>query len=99
MQTFIGYTLGGIAVGAIFAIAASGLVVTYTTSGVFNFAQGAMGMFLAFVYWEVRVHHHVPAPLALALVVFVAAPVLGAVIERVLMRNIEDAPLVVQLVV
>ena len=29
--------------GAVFAIAASGLVVTYSTSGVFNFAHGALG--------------------------------------------------------
>ena len=33
-----------------------GLVVTYTTSGIFNFAQGAMGMFCAFIYWELKVN-------------------------------------------
>jgi hypothetical protein len=31
----------------IIAMAASGLVVVYTTTGIFNFAQGAIGMFLA----------------------------------------------------
>ena len=45
----------GVTIGSIYAIAASGLVVTYTTSGIFNFAQGAMGMFCAFVYWQLKV--------------------------------------------
>ena len=36
--------LTGISLAAIYAIAASGLVVTYTTTGTFNFAHGAIGM-------------------------------------------------------
>ena len=34
----------GISLGSIYAIAASGIVVTYTTSGIFNFAHGAQAM-------------------------------------------------------
>lgn len=92
MQTFIGLTLGGIAIGAVYAIAASGLVVTYTTSGVFNFAHGAIGMVMAFLYWQLRFSSHWPAPLAMLVVLFVAAPLLGALIEAVLIRrlNITD---------
>ena len=48
------FLLVGLTLGSIYAVAAQGLVVTYTTSGVFNFAQGAMGMFMTFVYWELR---------------------------------------------
>ena len=36
----------------IYAMSATGLVVVYTTTGIFNFAQGAIGMFLAYVDWE-----------------------------------------------
>jgi branched-chain amino acid transport system permease protein len=89
----------GISVGSIYAIAASGIVVTYTTSGIFNFAQGAIGMFMAFVYWQLRVDWGIPAPLSLILVILVIAPLLGALIERGLMRWITNASLVVQLVV
>src|SRR4030088_820778 len=89
MDAFIGYTIAGVAIGAIYAIAASGLVVTYTTSGVFNFAHGAIGMLMAFVYWQLRVHHHLPAPLATFLVLFIAAPLLGAAIERALIRKLD----------
>src|SRR6476660_347484 len=89
----------GVTYGSIFAVAASGLVVTYTTSGIFNFAQGAMGMFCAFIYWELKVNHNVQPLVAFAITVLIAAPLLGALIERILMRRLAGAPLVAQLVV
>ena len=52
MQEFLAYSIFGLVTAAIYAIAASGLVVTYTTSGVFNLAHGATGMFGAFLYWQ-----------------------------------------------
>ena len=88
MSNFIAFSIVGIVVGSIYAVTATGLVVTYTTSGIFNFAHGAVGMFMAFLYWELRVNRHWAAPLALFVVLFVAAPLFGAVIERVLMRNL-----------
>jgi branched-chain amino acid transport system permease protein len=98
-DTFISAGIEALVVGSIYAIAASGLVVTYQTSGVFNFAQGAIGMFMAFLYWEVRFNHNWPAPIALIAVILVAAPLMGAGIERLLMRRIANATLVVKLVV
>src|SRR3954452_8494820 len=99
MTEFLAFTITGIVTGAVYAIAASGLVVTYTTSGIFNFAHGAMGMVMAFLYWQLRVHLHWPAPLALIVVLFVAAPLFGAVIERVLMRNVRGSDTGVALMV
>jgi ABC-type branched-subunit amino acid transport system ATPase component/branched-subunit amino acid ABC-type transport system permease component len=93
------FVIVGVTIGSIYAVAASGLVVSYTTSGVFNFAQGAIGMFMAFVYWELKVNRGVPTLIALALTVLVAAPLFGAAIERLLMRRLATAPLVAQLVV
>ncbi len=93
------FVIVGITLGSIYAVAASGLVVTYTTSGIFNFAQGAMGMFLAFVYWELKVNAGIQTFVALLLTVLVAAPLMGAFIERVFMRRLTTAPLVSQLVV
>ena len=81
----------GIVTGSIFAVAASGLVVTYTTSGIFNIAHGAIGMLMAFTYWELRINQDWPAPLAFVLVVLILAPLLGAVIERVLVRGLRNA--------
>ena len=89
----------GISLGGIYAISALGLVVTYSTTGIFNFAQGAIGCFLAFVYWELRVNRHWPAPLALFVVIFVMAPLLGVALDKLLMRRLRNAALVVQLMV
>ncbi len=88
MTDFLAFTIIGIVTGSIYAVAASGLVLTYTTSGIFNFAHGGIGMFMAFTYWEIRFNHNWPAPIAIVVVVFVLAPLMGALIERVLMRNL-----------
>ena len=99
MQDFLNFTIIGVITGAIYAVAASGLVVTYTTSGIFNFAHGAIGMVMAFLYWQLRVHQHWPAPIALFVVLFVLAPLAGALIERVLMRNLRGGDTGTSLVV
>ena len=99
MHFLLTFTIVGIVAGASYAIAASGLVVTYTTSGIFNFAHGAIGMFMAFVYWELTVNRGWPTPLALVVVLFVLAPLMGAVIERVLMRKLHGRSTGVSIVV
>ena len=76
---FLQFTIIGLTAGCVFAVAASGLVLTYTTTGVFNFAHGAVGMIAAFVYFELRVVHGVPTPLAAAAVVLVLGPLAGLV--------------------
>jgi branched-chain amino acid transport system permease protein len=91
VTSFLAFTIVGIVTGSIYALTASGLVVTYVTSGVFNFAHGAMGMVMAFVYWELRYQHHWPAPIALVLVLLVLAPLFGATVERVLFRRLAGA--------
>src|SRR5512141_1518643 len=93
------FTIFGLAFAGVYFIAASGLVVTYATSGIFNFAHGAVAMIAAFAYWEARIRHHWPAPLAFLGVVFVLAPVIGIVIERVIMRNLGGAATITNIVV
>jgi branched-chain amino acid transport system permease protein len=101
VSTFLDYTILGLVVGCIYALSATGLVVTYTTSAVFNFAHGAIGMLAAFTYWQLRVAWGWPSLAALIVVVFVLAPLFGVVVERVLIRGVHgrsaDVPLVVTL--
>ena len=78
MGEFWRYTIFGLAFAGVYFIAASGLVVTYTASGIFNFAHGAVAMIAAFTYWELRIQHHWAAPLAFAAVLLVEAPIMGA---------------------
>ncbi len=90
LTSLLQFTLIGISAGCVFAIAASGLVLTYTTTGVFNFAHGAVGMIAAFVYYQLKVEVGLPVPIALLLVLGVLAPVVGLVLERV-MRSFRGA--------
>ena len=89
----------GISLGGIYAISAGGLVVTYATTGIFNFSHAAIGGFLAFFYWELTVKRGIPVLLALAITLLVVAPLIGVVMDRVIMRRLRDAALVVQLMV
>ncbi len=99
MDQFLTFTVFGLVTAAIYAVAASGLVVTYTTSGIFNFAHGAFGMLAAFMYWRLRVEWGWPAPIALIAMLVVIAPLFGAAIEKVIFRGLQDVSEVTKLVV
>jgi branched-chain amino acid transport system permease protein len=99
MSSFIAYTFFGLFSGAAYAIAASGLVLTYSTTRVFNIAHGALGMLLSFVFWDFSVRQGLPGWLALALVLLVVAPAIGWFIQRFVARGLGDAPASVSLVV
>ena len=89
MEQFLTFGVVGLSTAAIYAIIGSGLVLTYTTTGVFNFAHGAAGMLAAFCYWQFAVGWGWPVPLALAVVLLVLAPLFGLVVERVLLRPMQ----------
>lgn len=86
MTELLQFTLFGLMLGCVYAIAAMGLVLTYTVTGVFNFAHGAVGMLAAFIYYDLRVNRGWPTPVAIVLVVFLLAPAMGLVAERLLRR-------------
>ncbi|MFM7756509.1 MAG: ABC transporter permease subunit [Actinomycetota bacterium] len=97
MQELLTFTIIGLSTGAIYAVVASGLVVTYTTSGIFNLAHGATGMLAAFTYWQLRFDWGVPAPLALIITLFVLCPLFGMLTERLVMRGLQGTTEVVRL--
>jgi branched-chain amino acid transport system permease protein len=99
MSEFLTFLIAGVVSGAIYAVTATGLVVTYNTTGVFNFAHGATGMLLAFVFWQLWQGWGIPVLVALALVLLVCAPLLGAVVERTMMRHLHGTATGVPLVV
>jgi branched-subunit amino acid ABC-type transport system permease component len=99
VDTFLQYTIIGLVTGGVYGIAASGLVVTYTTSGIFNFAHGAVAMLAAFTYWQMRWGWGWPAPIALLVVLGVLAPLLGAALYGVVMRGLRNVSDVARIVV
>jgi len=73
----------GLFAGSIYALAAMGVVLTYKTVGVFNFAYGAVAMFCAYTYWQVHDSWGISAWFAMPIVLLVVAPVMGVVFEAV----------------
>lgn len=90
MTQFINLTLSGISTGAIYAAVALALVLIWRATRIVNFAQGAMLMFTTFLAWVVI---EAGNPYWVGLVVALASGVvLGAVVERLLVRRVESAP-------
>ena len=92
MRAYLPFIVAGLASGSVYAIAAMGLVVTYKTSGVFNFAHGAVGMAATFVFYSLRAHGGLPTWLAAGIAVLAVGPAIGVVIDRLLLRRLEGAP-------
>ncbi len=80
-----GYTVIGVTLGGIYALAAIGLVLIYRVSGVLNFAQGAVSMFSAFVAYQVSTVEGAPGIVGLAAAI-VAGGGIGYLIERFTIR-------------
>ena len=99
MTEFLSLLVAGIVSGAIYAVSASGLVVTYNTTGIFNFAHGAMGMILAYLFWQCWQGWGWNVWVSLAITLLVGAPLLGAIVERAVMRPLYGASLSIRLAV
>lgn len=76
------FIIAGLTTGSVYALAGVGLVLTYKTSGVFNFGHGALATISAYLFYALHVQHGVSWPVAAILCVLVAGPVLGIVLER-----------------
>jgi branched-chain amino acid transport system permease protein len=96
LNDFVAATVIGIVLGSTYAIAASGLVLTYATSNVFNFAHGAVGMVMTFLYWELYVNQGLPLLVVLPLILLVLAPAYGLFMERIVMRRLTTADVTTQ---
>jgi branched-chain amino acid transport system permease protein len=87
---FIDLTLSGISNGAVYAAVALALVLIWRATRIVNFAQGAMLMITTFIASAVI---NSTGSYVVGLIVALACGlVLGALVERVLIRHVENAP-------
>jgi branched-chain amino acid transport system permease protein len=94
----LGYLFAGIALGSIYAIAASGLVVTYVASGVLNFAFGSMAFFLARFYYYLNTQQGWGIVPSVIVAVVLAGPALGAFLYLVLFRYLRLSSSLIKIV-
>lgn len=81
----------GLAIGAIYGLVAMAYAVIYKATGLVNFAQGEVGMVVAYVAWWVSSTFGTGA-WSVAIVAIVFGLVLGFLIERLVMRPMLGEP-------
>src|ERR1700694_364040 len=97
MQSLLQQIISGIASGGVFASLALALVLIYNAMGLVNFAQGEMAMFstfIAFTLIDRGMSYWIAFPLTLV-IAFVA----GVVVQRVVIRPVERAPVLTLVIV
>lgn len=97
MGIYVQLAILGLGSSAAYALLASGLVLIYRASGVLNFAQGAMAMAGAYIFYETHTQSHWPYLASLLFAVFVLA-VFGALIYLLIMRPLRTAAVLVRII-
>jgi branched-chain amino acid transport system permease protein len=90
MQEFLEFTLGGIATGMIYAAIGLSLVLIWRGTRILNYSQGGMAMFTTYI--ALIVIRHTGNYWAGFAVALAAGLVLGAVLERTVVRPVENKP-------
>jgi len=93
-----GFTVIGLVLGGVYALAAIGLVLIFRVSGVLNFAHGAVAMFATFVAYQISVVNGAPGWAGL-LVAIAAGAVVGLLVEVLTMRPLAGKPALTKVVV
>ena len=89
------FVIAGLVLGGIYAIASAGLVITYTSSGILNFAFGAIAFFIARFYYFLHTQQSWAILPAAILSIVIAAPALGVFLYAVLFRFLRlSSPLI-----
>ena len=83
MNEYLPFFVVGITAGSVYGLAAVGLVLTYKTSGIFNFAHGAQAALAAYLMFEFHERMGMAWPLAMLLSLLLAGVAAGLLLERV----------------
>ncbi len=91
MTDYLPFLVVGVVAGSLYGLAGVGLVLTFRTSGVFNFAYGAIAAGAAFFFYTLHVEHGLAWPLAAVVTITLFAVVVGSLLELIT-RPLADAP-------
>ena len=90
MEAFLHQVMAGLATGGIYASLALALVMIYQATHLVNFAQGELAMFSTYIAWSL-INAGMPYWPAFLLTVGISF-LLGVLIERIIIRPVENAP-------
>ena len=96
MEQFI---VAGLVLGSIYALAASGLVITYVSTGVLNFAFGSLAFFIARTYYYLHVEHDWGILARPRMCLFVLAPAMGLFLYMAIFRYLRLSSQLIKVVV
>jgi branched-chain amino acid transport system permease protein len=91
--------VAGCALGGVYALASCGLVITYLSSGILNFAFAALAYFIARLYYFLHVQHGWGIAEAAIVSIVGAGPALGALLWFLLFRTLRLTSQTVKIVV
>jgi ABC-type branched-subunit amino acid transport system ATPase component/branched-subunit amino acid ABC-type transport system permease component len=89
------FIIAGLTVGSVYALAGSGLVLTFKTSGIFNFGHGALATVGVYVFYFMYEQAQLPLLVCLLVSVLGVGAVLGLLMER-LARSLSTVPVALQ---
>jgi ABC-type branched-subunit amino acid transport system ATPase component/branched-subunit amino acid ABC-type transport system permease component len=98
MNSLLPYLVVGLATGSIYGLAAVGLVVTYKSSGVFNFSHGAVATVAAYSFYALHVQHGLNWPVAALISIAGTGLILGFLMEWIARRVVSSGRLTEQVV-
>ena len=90
MNEFLQFTLGGVSFGMVYAAIALSLVLIWRGTRILNYAQGAMAVLTTYI--ALTVINHTGSYWEGFVAALAAGLVLGAVIERTVIRPVENRP-------
>jgi branched-subunit amino acid ABC-type transport system permease component len=82
MSTLLPFLVIGVTTGSVYALSALGLTLTYRTTGIFNFALGAIGSASAYIFYDLTTNAHLSWPVAAAICVLGLGTFAGLGLER-----------------
>lgn len=87
---YVELALLGVIFGSFYALSATGIVLTYTATGVFNIAHFAIALLAGYLGWQLSGVWGLPLALVVPIVLLVCGPLLGLVLERVVFRPLQE---------
>ena len=93
LDTFNEVLLGGVVLGSLYALMATGLALVWTTLGIFNFAHGTFIALGAYIAWQIASSEATGAGLLVgALTSIVGMFVIGVMVYYLLIKPFERSP-------